>query len=360
MALVFAGILQTEKAQAQTGVYEVLNARTVADFAKPDSRFADAKRIQAKRTGGSIDEIDKRRIKIAIVDTGIWAENVPYFNQRWVAGMDFTAKPYNRPKRTFKRPDTMGKHGSCVASIAGYGTNQIQLIDVMVAKTQEGGGKFDPDQFVAGVKWAIGEGAKIINCSKQVNWQDPKVQSLVRDNPKVVFVSTAGNNNAALPSDYRTKAGGSFSEDNNILVGGCGNEGEKIPERGFGAVVDIAAPSVEVPCLAPHAVRRKYYEFLLKRWEQSSRTDRLARKPLEPDRDDLTTDDGVSFACPMVANTLAKMWLLNPDLSPKQLISRLVTSAEKKPQLRGANRANGMMNPHKAYVLALNPAATKR
>lgn len=388
------------------GVYRIFDCVGYQDFAQPDVEFES---VLGRALAQAVSNKPLEDIRIAVVDSGIYVNSGnpnDYFLPRWIAGRDFTK--FKQGHDTGGKPQTMGKHGSCVASIAGFGSTRLKLIDVMVERSQEGGGAFNAEHFVSGIEWALSKGARIVNSSKQADWSHPKVGALVAKHPNVLFIDTAGNNKREFTAQYKEDAKLAYGGGNTILVGGAHNDGTPSNERGYGPAVDVMLPSFGVPCLAPRPVRMAYYQsFFLAKYNQQEeelrrkfdeetrtlgqkiqeleqqiknptedtnvtmlqlklnqlkkpRVYRPGRAPIEPEQSDVTSDDGTSFACPMVANIAAKILIINPLLSIPKVIAILVRTSDKIPALKGKCRSGGFVNPARAYVHALLEGGASR
>ncbi len=380
----------------KTGIYRLLDYTSSADFNKTDPEF-DA--IYARVERSNKERGIKDRVCVAVADTGIYQELLgdnQFFKRRLIFAKDFTG---DDPVETNGVPDTVGTHGSQVASIAGNGSPRIKLIDVMMQSNQTMG-EFAPETYASAVQWAIDNGARIINNSITVDWTKAPIQAVVKKNADVLFISTAGNLDEEFDASYTDARGDAYALGNNILVGGCTGAGTFKVGRGYGAAVDVLAPAWEVPCIRPYTIRlaafengpaMKSYRLEYAQWQQTVqhfqpsveklgvvakmrlrrlleskpesehptltaqflrekvKPPRAPRKPGgTPDETDYAGDDGVSFGLPMVANVAAKMLLINPWLKPPQIIDILKRTADRSAVLEGRSKS-GMMNPVRAY-----------
>ena len=370
----------------RTGVYRVLDD----DFSRPDVEFEQVyarAQDQKRRSARAIAPPVLTSVNLAVADSGIYTS--AYFAPRLVAGGDFTGG-YACARVTNGRPATTGVHGSHVASIASFGTAMIKLIDVQVGSTQEGG-QNNPEVWINGLKWAIGAGARVVNCSVNVPWEHPAIQAIVSGNSGVLFLATAGNNETELDATFRRAGGASYNSGNTIIVSGCKEDGTKEVNRGFGSAVDIYAPSVNVPGLAAAEVQRAKYDAdqARKAAERNAQIDaeaamkaerlRSAQDELEEARRSgnmmrialiekgirnlqaggsvpytpppfgalpSLSDSGSSFAIPMVANVAAKMILINQGLTPARIIDIIKGRAT-------SVATNRMLDPVACYEAAL-------
>ena len=288
-----------------------------------------------------------------------------------------------------------------MATIASFGSTRLKILDAMVGRSQEGGARFDADAFVAALEWAIREGARVINSSKQADWADAKVGRVVSQHRDVLFIDTAGNNAREFGSDYREAARLAYGGGNVILVSGVTTTAPRresgirrrrgcdapllsgpLPRTPPGGMADYRASAL-ARFQADETRRREDFEAKKAGAGETIRklTEEMATQteifaamtqkkieqqqkllssvfvprntPMEPEQSDAVTDDGTSFACPMVANIAAKMLVIAPKLTPPQIIDILVRTSDKSKDLAGKCRAGGVVNPARAYVHAL-------
>ena len=100
------------------------------------------------------------------------------------------------------------------------------------------------------VKYAIEQGADIINCSWNFYEYNQALYDVIKDNPDVLFVCAAGNYNANI--DYVDIYPCSYDLGNIINVLAIDNEGKKYSTSGYGKnTVHIAAPGVSIKVTLP-------------------------------------------------------------------------------------------------------------
>lgn len=265
----------------------------------------------------------------------------------------------------------------------------IKILDVQVGSTQEGG-NVELRVWHTAFRWALEQRARIVNVSVVCPWSDPGISSLVAGNTGTLFLATSGNANTEFTAAYRTANG--FDHGNVMLIGGCARNGDRQDQRGYGAGIDLYVPSMNVPGLiAKRFAQQLYYaRDIAERGRQSARLnpdrDRVAalqlaaeqnpgdartqkrladerkrlalgeaKLPPVPasadayplnDRALLIADSGVSFGIPMVANVAAKLLLIMPALSPRDIIAIMRSTAE-------ACAAGSVMDPVRCYQEAL-------
>jgi hypothetical protein len=367
------------------GVYSVLEGGVQTVDAAFSAVYDQARAL--RRKNGTLAPAPETSVSIAVLDSGVVAKDDAYFGDRVANSVD--AQGGTGVRMTRGLPSTQGQHGSHVASLASSGTNMVKILDVQVGSTQEGG-KVELKVWHTAFKWAIEQRARIVNVSVVCPWSDPGIKSLVANNTGTLFLATSGNANTEFTDAYRTANG--FDHGNVMLVSGCARNGDRQDQRGFGAGIDIFVPSMNVPGLiAKRFAQQLFYQRdLAERNRQSAKLDpdrariaELTRKvALNPDdaraqrnllletkrlasgeaqlppvpasadvyplneKAQLVADSGVSFGIPMVANVAAKMMLIMPALTPRDIIAIMKSTAE-------ACAAGGVMDPVRCYQEAL-------
>lgn len=77
-------------------------------------------------------------------------------------------------------------------------------------------------------------------------------------------------------------------------------------------------------------------------------------KSVRAARDDMASDEGVSFGLPIVANVAAKLKLVRGDLTPNELKRILIDTSDRDPGFESQCIAKGMVNPLRAYLAAFD------
>ncbi len=367
------------------GVYSILDGGVRTNDTDFASIYEQARGL--KRKNGTLAPPPDASVSVAVLDSGVVSHEDDYFGGRM--GGSFNAQSGVGVQLTHGRPSTQGQHGAHVASIAASGTSMIKVIDVQVGCTQEGG-KVELSVWTTAFKWATEQRARIVNVSIVCPWSEPAVRGIVENHTGTLFLATSGNANTEFTAAYRTQNG--FDSGNVILVGGCKNNGDRQDQRGFGAGIDIFVPSMNVPGLIAKRYAQEVYHKrdLEERNRQDRKLDpdrqkiqslkdqlaldptnqklatalrreeqRLARGeqqlPQVPasaavyplnERGQIIADSGVSFGIPMVANVAAKMILIMPTITPKEIIAQMKNTAE------GCG-AGGVLDPVSCYEAAL-------
>lgn len=203
-------------------------------------------------------------------------------------------------------------HGTHVADIASR-SSAIRLLPLRVANRSKKAGE--------AVEYAYQRGVRIINVSMgsfdKVEWTS--FQQAVQRHRDVLFVVAAGNekNDLSVTPSYPA----AFSEPNMIVVASVDpdNKLSDFSNYDSGGRVHIAAIGRNVLAAIPHG----------QEGEKS----------------------GTSMATPQVTRTAARMFALNPELKPTDIIRLLMTTARKVKGLEG-KVVSGVLNENAAINAA--------
>ncbi|GAA4524466.1 S8 family serine peptidase [Amycolatopsis samaneae] len=277
---------------------------------------------------------------IAVVDTGI-DENHPDLKGKTVASADFSGEG-----------DTVDRHGhgTHVASIAagtgaasgGRYKGVAPDAKLMVAKVFGAGGEGDTAQVIAGVDWAVAQGAKIVNLSLGAgvtDGSDPLSQEIDRLSARsgTLFVVAAGN--AGSGNRTVTSPGTAVSA---LTVGAVDGRNalawfsSRGPRLGDALVKpEITAPGVDITAA------------------------RAAGTGMGSPVDDYyTTASGTSMATPSVTGSAAILLQQHPELSGDTLKNLVVTTA-KDAGLRWFEQGAGVVDVGRAVTrTVIGPAVT--
>lgn len=318
--LIIGGVTVVDGAAAQAVAPCSSGQRPVRGTALPDvpyplQRFAPD-RLAPLSTGAGVT--------VAVIDSGVDARH-PQLRGRVLAGKDYlTGNPD-------ANQDCNG-HGTGVASIIvaqatpGTGFRGLApgatVLPVRVTEQQEIEGETrgrhaGPEAFARAIRWAVDEGAKVVNLSLSLDRHVPAVQSAVRYAlaNDVVVVAAAGNTSqsdgAKVP--YPAMYAG---------VLGVGAVDEKGLWPGFsltGDFVAVAAPGVTVTMAAIGG--------------------------------GLRMDSGTSFAAPYVAATAALVRSRYPEMPAKQVTALILATADPAPGGRRSDKYGaGVVNPYRALT----------
>ncbi|MEO3976437.1 S8 family serine peptidase [Streptomyces sp. CAU 1734] len=255
---------------------------------------------------------DGTGVKIAVLDTGVDATH-PDLRTRVVGAKNFTSSPDTK--------DRVG-HGTHVASTAaGTGVKSAGKYKgvapgatVLNGKVLDDGGSGDDSGIVAGIDWAVAQGADIINMSLS-GWDSPELDPIearvneVTADHGILFAIAAGN---AGPDAGSVGSPGSAEA---ALTVGAVDDADKIAEfssagpliTSGGVKPDVTAPGVDTTAAAvPGSLIDGEY----------------GQNP-----PGYTSISGTSMATPHVAGAAALLKQKNPDWTPQRLKSVLAASA---------------------------------
>lgn len=233
-------------------------------------------------------------------------------------------------------------HGTMVAGLVGI-ANKIGFADIrmMGIRAVPDGDEYDRD-IVAAIRYAVDNGAKIINMSfgKKISEHSQEVKQAIKyaQNNDVLIVKSSGNHglNTDLDPNYPTGTdmqGNTFK--NMLIVGSSLQNGTLAPFSNYGKeTVDILAPGIEITSTSPD---NKY-----------------------------ATEEGTSLSAPIVTGIAALLRSYFPNLSAQQvkdIIMQTVTDvSKKKTQLPGNKqkittmqataRTGGIINAFEAFKKA--------
>lgn len=191
------------------------------------------------------DNGKNEEIIIAVVDTGV-DESSPVFEGRLVPG-------YNTVDSSQNTSDSHG-HGTAMAAIIADTTRALPNVKIMPIKLAETDRRFPPANIDRGIRYAIDNGARVINMSFGLtNARDDApetnrvIANLVANNPDVLFVAAASNSRrnsmyyipARIPGVVTVSA---IAENGNFAV----------HFSNFGSNIDVAAPGSGIMIEGPN------------------------------------------------------------------------------------------------------------
>ncbi len=283
----------------------------------------DLSKLPADATG--------RDVRVAVLDSGV-DDDHPQLQGKVVAFTD--------PLRGQAKVDDLCGHGTAVAGLIAAKKRgdvgfrglapEAGILSARVSEQVDGHGDEKPvsdADMAAAVRWAVAQGAKVINISfvyvsPEGRDQFKKaIEEAIAAN--VVVVAAVGNNNTPErknPTPYPAAWPGV------VGVAAVAPNGDRLPQSGVGDYVDIAAPGVNV----------------------------LVPRPISG----FAFDNGTSFASPLVAATAALIIQRFPGLSAKEVIRRLLATADPAP---GGRRSDGygagIVNPVRAVTEVIDGAS---
>ena len=226
--------------------------------------------------------VGSEEIPIAIIDTGV-DTNHPDLE-------DKIANVWNAYDDSTDVNDEMG-HGTKVAGVAAaIADNRIGVAGVAwdsplyVVRATDARGNTSGRVLAAGITWAVGQGARVINVSFAPLWSNKVVEAAAQrafSRGAIVFIS-AGN-----AGRNRDAAG----YEDAVFVAATDGLGDLADFSDHGRFVDVAAPGTSI---------------------RTTAVDGGYRSP-----------SGTSFASPMVAGLAALAWSTNPELRPASILKAL-------------------------------------
>ncbi len=186
-------------------------------------------------------------------------------------------------------------HGTLVAGVAGaLSDNDTGVAGVAwdcpiiaVRATGATGGTSARD-LAAGILWATGHGARVINVSFAPLWSNSIVSSAAEyayARGALVVISSGNSGGTHSASGYPEA----------LFVGAVDDDGRIADFSDRGPFVDVVAPGVSIRSTAPEATYR--------------------------------VASGTSFAAPIVTGLAALVWSVNPDLRPVSVVEIITGSA---------------------------------
>jgi type VII secretion-associated serine protease mycosin len=256
-------------------------------------------------------------VRVGVVDSGVDGDN-PHLRGKVFPGFDFVR---DLPGARFD----CAPHGTPVASIIagedfeGTGFHGIapdaRIVPARIAESTdeiEGG----PAAVAAGIRYAVDNGATVLNLSLTVFEDSPELKRAVEyaQTRDVLVVAAAGNlHEDGNPTPYPAAYPGVLG------VGSIDITGARAPDSQAGDYVDLVAPGMKVTGCAPGAGHQL--------WQ------------------------GTSFASPFVAGTAALVRAAWPRLSADQVAARLVgTASVSRGGALSPEYGTGVVNPYRAVT----------
>lgn len=264
-------------------------------------------------------------VTVAVIDSGVDATH-EQLRDKLGYGTDFLRNSGSGWR------DCVG-HGTQVASIiAGRKVDKVgfrglapgvRILPIRVTESQEqqdgssAGEKVSPADFAASIDWAVRQGARIINMSVVLYDDYLAVRRAIERAVKadVLVVAAAGNRrDKGNPKPYPAAYAGVLG------VGAIVADGTRLPQSQVGSWVDVVAPGGDITAA----------------WIGGGQVGGLS---------------GTSYAAPFVSATAALLWEYYPDLSARDIVRRIMATADPAPGGSGSTEYGaGVVNPHRALT----------
>lgn len=238
----------------------------------------------------------------------------------------------------------IGAKGNNGIGVAGINWD-VSMMLLKIGAQGVGPGEVDslrPEHAAKAIRYAVDNGARIINWSGFVDNTDPKQIETLREaiayagKHNVLIVVGAGNTPSDLDTGEGCKFPQCFVEDNLIRVAGLDFLGRLLREDPGSRYVggsSFGLKRVEIAAL-----------------ELNYTTD------IQGGVGTYALGGGTSDAAPVVSGVAALMLSVNPKLTAMQLKKLLMDSVTKLPALKGKVASGGMVNAYRAVLAAKNSA----
>ena len=264
-------------------------------------------------------------VTVAIIDSGVDG-SIAELNGVVIGGTDVSGLGSSDGQTPVAGDDDDGEHGTLVGSLlAGRGTGdgtgligvapEASLLSVSVAFGSTRSSVSNDDQIAQGVRWAVDNGADVINMSLTSNtlywpesWDDAFLYAFQND---VVVVAAAGNRGSGT-----TEVGAPATIPGVLTVAGVDrNKSASFDASSQGITISVAAPSEKLVGVMPSST---YVQW-----------------------------DGTSAATPIVSGLVALVRAAYPELDAAGVMNRVIATAN----------ANGRSVPSPIYGNGLIDAA---
>jgi hypothetical protein len=284
-------------------------------------------------------------IVIAVVDTGVDLDHPDLRGKLWinadeipgngkdddqngfvddVYGWDFHNNNNDPQPEPPSGGDSMVSHGTLVAGLAGaavfddWGSAGVYPnARIMAVQIFGPDGTADYETAVAGIDYALNNGAEIINLSMGAPWSTLFTRPIVEAYRRgIIVVAAAGNSGQALTDSQTTWCSpvcndGPHPLQDNYVLGVAGTDAEdrkgswsNYDESSGRHFVDVAAPGANIYGPAFQDSRLPGYQAFF------------------------CYNSGTSFAAPLVAGLAALVKAVNPTWGPAQVIERIRATAD--------------------------------
>jgi subtilisin len=272
--------------------YGVPDAEKIQGAARSRSEWTGARMMGAEALWQA--GFTGRGIKVAVVDTGVDAQH-PFLNGSVTGGYT----PFGNGTSQADYDDVHG-HGSHVAGIIKQVAPDAQLLAVRVFNGDNGG--TTPEVIEQGVRWAIDNGAKVINLSLGGATAPPSWEKVFRDGADkgVLFAVASGNDRGFTPLYPAAYA---------ATIKGFGfSVGALDALKNLAVFSNWTGNSPSMMQVSSHGVKVKSVNF---------------------QTDGFVAETGTSMAAPQLAGYLALLRQAYPNASNVDLIARVTQNVQR-------------------------------
>ncbi len=278
---------------------------------------------------------NQKNVLMAIMDDG-FDFNHPALAKRFQDRKDLA-------KMRLNTPSEVEGHGTEVAGVALKNSHHIQFIPVEAATVKPNGdrsGMYFPHERIQ--KSAL-SGARVTNISLGISGKDSSyMKKELGESKDVLFVASAGNDNSNTDIDPHYPSYFSSELDNVVSVAATDQKGKLATFSNFGLqTVDVSAPGEDIETAVPLCM-----DELTCSEENDGKQDGFKKA------------SGTSVSAPFVSNMAVKVFFINPDLTPSQVKTIIIKTVDQKPWLKGKVKSGGVVNPDRAYQVALETTKT--
>lgn len=229
-------------------------------------------------------------IKVAILDTGADLTH-PALLGHITGGIDFVQGDAS-PAEALNGVDDDGDgrtdeaygHGTHVAGLVALAAPQAQLL---VVRVLDADGRGDINNVASGLRWAVQNGARVINLSLGMLRASDAIQDAMDDaeSQGVVVIASAGNWGAENPKEYPARSSHASA------IAACDSAQTPAAFTSYAGYVRLSAPGV--------ALRSAYPGGLYRLWS------------------------GTSMSAPLVSGTAALLFAQNPGWTDRDVLQQM-------------------------------------
>lgn len=271
---------------------------------------------------------DCRPIVIAVLDSGV-DQRHPDLVGNLLRGVNFV------PSVPTRDPQDDNLHGTHVIGIiAGTGNESRGVAGVcprariLPLKVGDAAGYLTDADVLEGIRYAVREGAKVVNASFGGGPQNQIMKSAMSKASNTLFVAAAGNGDftgRGFDIDSQPVYPASYALSNVIAVAATDSQDNLAFFSNYGVKrVHLAAPGMNIMSTLPLQATADMQTFGI---------------PTE-----IGAIEGTSMATPFVTGAIALYWSRHPSLRAVEVKRRLLLTTDKLPSLAGKVQSGGRLN----------------